>query len=150
MLFKERACSISVLKRRLKSCNYLSNTLIKKLSDEKGFMEGVVVDPDFGVVLVVARIRFMAKGLLVFAAKNAGPRRTAIRMGYIAVGTADSPLGQPVDMGRGEVEATIATQIPETEVIGHDDDDVRFFLITLSHILATSGVGKQSNEQADG
>ena len=49
MLFKERACSISVLKRRLKSCNYLSNTLIKKLSDEKGFMEGVVVDPDFGV-----------------------------------------------------------------------------------------------------
>jgi branched-chain amino acid aminotransferase len=49
MLFQERASSTNVLKRRLKSCNYLSNTLIKKLSDEKGFMEGVVVDPDFGV-----------------------------------------------------------------------------------------------------
>jgi len=49
MLFQERACSSSVLKRRLKSCNYLSNILIKKLSDDKDFMEGVVVDPDFGV-----------------------------------------------------------------------------------------------------
>jgi branched-chain amino acid aminotransferase len=49
MLFQERAYSISVLTRRLKSCNYLSNIIIKKLSDKKGFMEGVVVDPDFGV-----------------------------------------------------------------------------------------------------
>ena len=49
MLFQERASSTNVLKRRLKSCNYLSNTLIKKLSNERGFMEGVVVDPDFGV-----------------------------------------------------------------------------------------------------
>jgi branched-chain amino acid aminotransferase len=49
MLFQERASSTNGLKRRLKSCNYLSNILIKKLSDEKGFMEGVVVDPDFGV-----------------------------------------------------------------------------------------------------
>jgi branched-chain amino acid aminotransferase len=49
MLFQERANSTNGLKRRLKSCNYLSNILIKKLSDEKGFMEGIVVDPNFGV-----------------------------------------------------------------------------------------------------
>jgi branched-chain amino acid aminotransferase len=49
MLFQERACSMGALTSRLKSCNYLSNILIKKLSDEKGFMEGIVVDPDFGV-----------------------------------------------------------------------------------------------------
>jgi branched-chain amino acid aminotransferase len=49
MLFQERASSINGLKMRLKSCNYLSNVIIKKNSNEKGFMEGVVVDPDFGV-----------------------------------------------------------------------------------------------------
>tara|TARA_B100001245_G_scaffold77193_1_gene54832 strand:- start:204 stop:1079 length:876 start_codon:yes stop_codon:yes gene_type:complete len=49
MLFQERANLINGLKRRLKSCNYLSNVLIKELSDRKNYMEGVVVDPDFGV-----------------------------------------------------------------------------------------------------
>ena len=49
MLFQERANLINGLKRRLKSCNYLSNVLIKELSDRKKYMEGVVVDPDFGV-----------------------------------------------------------------------------------------------------
>ena len=49
MLFQERANLINGLKRRLKSCNYLSNVLIKELSDKKNYMEGVVVDPDFGV-----------------------------------------------------------------------------------------------------
>ena len=49
MLFQERANLINGLKRRLKSCNYLSNILIKELSDRKNYMEGVVVDPDFGV-----------------------------------------------------------------------------------------------------
>jgi branched-chain amino acid aminotransferase len=48
-LFQERASLTSGLDQRLKSCNYLSNILIKKLSDGKDFMEGVVVDPDFGV-----------------------------------------------------------------------------------------------------
>jgi branched-chain amino acid aminotransferase len=48
-LFQERASLINGLDQRLKSCNYLSNILIKKLSGEKDFMEGVVVDPDFGV-----------------------------------------------------------------------------------------------------
>jgi branched-chain amino acid aminotransferase len=48
-LFKQRASLISGLDQRLKSCNYLANILIKKLSDGKDFMEGVVVDPDFGV-----------------------------------------------------------------------------------------------------
>jgi branched-chain amino acid aminotransferase len=49
MLFQERASLTSGLKKRLKSCNYLSNILVRKLSDGKEFMEGVVVDPDFGV-----------------------------------------------------------------------------------------------------
>jgi branched-chain amino acid aminotransferase len=48
-IFQERASLISGLDQRLKSCNYLSNILIKKLSDGKDFMEGVVVDPEFGV-----------------------------------------------------------------------------------------------------
>lgn len=48
-LFQERANLTSGLDKRLKSCNYLSNILIKKLSNEKGFMDGIVVDPDFGV-----------------------------------------------------------------------------------------------------
>ena len=49
MLFKERANLINGLNRRLKSCNYLSNILIKELSGKKNYTEGVVVDPDFGV-----------------------------------------------------------------------------------------------------
>ena len=49
MLFQERANLINGLRLRLKSCNYLSNVLIKELSDRKNYMEGVVVDPDFGV-----------------------------------------------------------------------------------------------------
>ena len=49
MLFKERANVINGLNRRLKSCNYLSNILIKELSGRKKYTEGVVVDPDFGV-----------------------------------------------------------------------------------------------------
>jgi branched-chain amino acid aminotransferase len=65
MLFQERASSINGLKRRLKSCNYLSNILIKKLSDEKGFMEGVVVDPDFGVTEgTTSNIFIVKKGFL--------------------------------------------------------------------------------------
>ena len=48
-LFQERASLVNGLDQRLKSCNYLSNILIKKLSHEKGFMDGVVIDPDFGV-----------------------------------------------------------------------------------------------------
>ena len=49
MLFQERANLVNGLSLRLKSCNYLSNILIKELSDRKNFTEGVVVDPDFGV-----------------------------------------------------------------------------------------------------
>lgn len=48
-LFQERASLTSGLDQRLKSCNYLSNILIRELSNRKDFMEGVVVDPDFGV-----------------------------------------------------------------------------------------------------
>ena len=49
MLFQERANLVNGLSLRLKSCNYLSNILIKELSNKKNYTEGVVVDPDFGV-----------------------------------------------------------------------------------------------------
>ncbi len=49
MLFQERASLTSGLTNRLKTCNYLPNILIRELSNKKDFMEGVVVDPDFGV-----------------------------------------------------------------------------------------------------
>ena len=49
MLFQERANLVNGISLRLKSCNYLSNILIKELSNKKNFTEGVVVDPDFGV-----------------------------------------------------------------------------------------------------
>ena len=49
MLFQERANLVNGLSLRLKSCNYLSNILIKEFSNKKNYTEGVVVDPDFGV-----------------------------------------------------------------------------------------------------
>jgi len=49
MLFQERANLVNGLSLRLKSCNYLSNILIKEVSNNKNYAEGVVVDPDFGV-----------------------------------------------------------------------------------------------------
>jgi len=49
MLFQERANLVNGISLRLKSCNYLSNILIKELSNKKNYTEGVVVDPDFGV-----------------------------------------------------------------------------------------------------
>ena len=49
MLFYERASLTNLVGQRLKSCNYLSNILLKDLSHKKNCMEGVVVDPDFGV-----------------------------------------------------------------------------------------------------
>ena len=48
-LYKERAHLINGTTKRLKSCNYLSNILIKIFSEKNNFMEGVIVDPDFGV-----------------------------------------------------------------------------------------------------
>ena len=49
MLFQERANLVNGISLRLKSCNYLSNILIKEFSNKKNYTEGVVVDPDFGV-----------------------------------------------------------------------------------------------------
>ena len=66
MLFQERASLISGLDKRLKSCNYLSNILIKKLSDKKDFMEGVVVDPDFGVTEgTTSNVFIIRQGVLI-------------------------------------------------------------------------------------
>lgn len=48
-LFYERANLINGMTQRVKSCNYLSNILVKMLSEKNNFMEGVIVDPDFGV-----------------------------------------------------------------------------------------------------
>jgi branched-chain amino acid aminotransferase len=64
-LFQERASLTSGLSKRLKSCNYLSNILIRKLSDTMDFMEGVVVDPEFGVTEgTTSNIFIVSEGLL--------------------------------------------------------------------------------------
>ena len=49
MLFCEQASLTSGVSQRLKSSNYLSNILLKEISNKKNCMEGIVVDPNFGV-----------------------------------------------------------------------------------------------------
>ena len=49
MLFHENANFINGLGQRIKSCNYLSNILLKEISKKNNFLEGVIVDPIFGV-----------------------------------------------------------------------------------------------------
>ena len=49
MLFYEQASLTNAVNKRLKSCNYLSNILLKEISNKKNCMEGIVVDPNFGV-----------------------------------------------------------------------------------------------------
>jgi len=64
-LFKERANLINGIPNRLKTSNYLSNILIKQNSDINNFMEGIVVDPDFGVTEGTTSNIFLVKnGLL--------------------------------------------------------------------------------------
>tara|TARA_Y100001960_G_scaffold185803_1_gene194691 strand:+ start:136 stop:1011 length:876 start_codon:yes stop_codon:yes gene_type:complete len=64
-LFKERANLINGIPNRLKTSNYLSNILIKQNSDKNNFMEGVIVDPDFGVTEGTTSNIFLVKnGLL--------------------------------------------------------------------------------------
>ena len=61
MLFYERASFTSGLRQRLKSCNYLSNIILKEISDKKNCMEGVVIDPNFGVTEGTASNIFIVK-----------------------------------------------------------------------------------------
>ncbi len=44
-----RTSSLPGVKQSLKSCNFLSNILVREISLRKGSMEGIVIDPDFGV-----------------------------------------------------------------------------------------------------
>jgi branched-chain amino acid aminotransferase len=65
-LFQERANLTNGLDQRLKSCNYLSNILIKKLSNGKDFMEGIVVDPEFGVTEgTTSNVFIVRQGVLI-------------------------------------------------------------------------------------
>ncbi|MEK9628436.1 MAG: aminotransferase class IV [Nitrospinota bacterium] len=65
MLFRERANITNGLKHRLKTSNYLSNILIREQSEKKNFMEGVVVDPEFGVTEgTTSNIFIVEKGLI--------------------------------------------------------------------------------------
>ena len=64
-LFQERANLINGMTQRLKTCNYLSNILIKIKTEKNNFMEGVIVDPDFGVTEGTTSNIFLVKnGLL--------------------------------------------------------------------------------------
>ena len=61
MLFYELASLINSVSQRLKSCNYLSNILLKEISNKRNCMEGVVVDPNFGVTEGTASNIFIVK-----------------------------------------------------------------------------------------
>ena len=64
-LFQERANFINGVPQRLKTCNYLSNILIRNKSKKNNFMEGVIVDPEFGVTEGTTSNIFLVKnGLL--------------------------------------------------------------------------------------
>ncbi len=71
-LFPGNAGLISGLNHRLKTCNYLSSILVKELSDRKNFMEGVVVDPQFGVTEgTTSNLFIVKKGILKTPASGA-------------------------------------------------------------------------------
>ena len=61
----------------------------------------------------------------VFAGENAGPRRRADRASGIGIGESHSIRGEPVDVRRVVVFATVAADIAATEIVHEDDDDVR-------------------------
>jgi branched-chain amino acid aminotransferase len=48
-LFSMNAIGLPGIEKGLKSCNFLSNILIREMSMRKGCMEGVIVDPTLGV-----------------------------------------------------------------------------------------------------
>lgn len=65
------ASGLPGVKRGLKSCNFLSNIMIKEISVRNGFMEGIIVDPVLGVTEGATSNLFIVKhGVLKTPAIN--------------------------------------------------------------------------------
>jgi branched-chain amino acid aminotransferase len=59
------------LNQRLKTCNYLSNILVREISQRQGSMEGIIVDPTLGVTEGATSNLFIVKqGVLKTPAVN--------------------------------------------------------------------------------
>ena len=54
-----------------------------------------------------------------------GARRTAERVGNVAVVENHAAAGEAVEMGRGDVFATVKPDVGESVVVGDDEQDVR-------------------------
>ena len=70
-LFTMRASGLPSVKQGLKTCNFLSNILVREISIRRGSMEGVIVDPDLGVTEGATSNLFIVKhGVLKTPAVN--------------------------------------------------------------------------------
>jgi branched-chain amino acid aminotransferase len=70
-LFTMKASGLPGVRRGLKTCNFLSNILVRENSIRRGSMEGVIVDPDLGVTEGATSNLFIVKdGVLKTPAVN--------------------------------------------------------------------------------
>lgn len=109
MLFRERANLMNGLGKRLKSCNYLSNILLKEISAKNNFMEGVVVDPDFGVTEGTASNIFIVKK---------GQLKTPPLSPYVLAGITRQVV---IDIARSNKIPLFEEQITEEELLNADE-----------------------------
>ncbi len=70
-LLSMKAPSLPGMKKSLKTCNFLSNILVREISQRQGSMEGIIVDPILGVTEGAASNLFIVKdGVLKTPAVN--------------------------------------------------------------------------------
>lgn len=70
-LFTMKASGLPGVRRGLKTCNFLSNILVREISIRRESMEGVIVDPDLGVTEGATSNLFIVKdGVLKTPAVN--------------------------------------------------------------------------------
>ena len=59
------------------------------------------------------------------AARDGGTER----MRYVPIGTHDTVRRQRVDIGRGDIRTAVESDIAITEVIGEDDNNIRWLIV---------------------
>jgi branched-chain amino acid aminotransferase len=70
-LFKMNATGLPGVNKGLKTCNFLPNILVREISNRKGCMEGVIVDPSLGITEGATSNLFIVKnGILKTPAIN--------------------------------------------------------------------------------
>jgi branched-chain amino acid aminotransferase len=70
-LIAMKASSFPGIKQSLKSCNFLTNILLREISTRKGSMEGVIFDPELGVTEgATSNIFIVKQGILKTPAIN--------------------------------------------------------------------------------